>query len=398
MTLGSTGGTGNDGAPVVGVYSDGFESDGDYSPALIQQSIGAGGGVQMVSGDDSPNITLGGSAGANGDGGDVTVVNSGNFLTLGTRSHALVMQSIGGGGGAVLGDFNNPLLTLNTDNSGDGGDIVFVQSGNMNTVGDGAFGIIAQTLGGGGGFVDGFFAGNAGGTGTPGSITSVIGGTVQTEGAGASAILMQSIGGGIGGDITYVQSGSVITMGDNSLGIIAQSLGGNGGWVDGDYKAATGTGTAGDLLFNISGSVVTLGDGAHGALLQSIGGGDAGDIDYAQSGDVITAGDGSMGLIAQSLGGGGGWFDGNFTTAGGSGDGGALRFSLTGSIDTSGAGSNGALLQTIGDNSGDIAYSQGGNIVTRGDEFERPHRPNHQRHRRPGRWRVQRPGGRGHRG
>src|SRR4029079_7076819 len=105
-------------------------------------------------------------------------------------------------------------------------------------------------------------------------------GTVQTKGAGASAILMQSIGGGIGGDITYVQSGSVITMVDNSLGIIAQSLGGNGGWVDGDYKAATGTGTAGDLLFNISGSVVTLGDGSHGGLLQSIGGGNAGDIDY----------------------------------------------------------------------------------------------------------------------
>ena len=93
---------------------------------------------------------------------------------------------------------------------------------------------------------------------------------------------MQSIGGGIGGDIDYVQSGNVITMGDNSLGIIAQSLGGNGGWVDGDFKAATGTGTAGDLTFDISGSVVTLGNGSHGALLQSIGGGDAGTIDYAE--------------------------------------------------------------------------------------------------------------------
>ena len=235
MTLGSVGGTGNDGGSIDTSFTGGFQSAGDHSPTLVEQSIGAGGGFELVSGDDAPQITLGGSAGAQGDGGDITIVNDGTILTQGDGSHGAVLQTIGGGGGAVFGDFTNPELTLNTDNSGDGGDIDYTQNGDIATLGDGAFGIIAQTLGGGGGFVDGLFAGNAGGTGTPGSISLDVAGSVQTEGDGSNAVLMQSIGGGIGGDIDYSQAGDIITLGDDSIGIIAQSLGGTGGWVGGNF-------------------------------------------------------------------------------------------------------------------------------------------------------------------
>ena len=72
VTLGSVGGTGNDGGSIDTSFTGGFESAGDHSPTLVQQSIGAGGGFELVSGDDAPQITLGGSAGAQGNGGDIT--------------------------------------------------------------------------------------------------------------------------------------------------------------------------------------------------------------------------------------------------------------------------------------------------------------------------------------
>ena len=64
------------------------------------QSIGGGGGAVMLWGDPHPQITLGGSAGAEGSGGAVTLTNNGTIGTLGKGSYAVVLQSIGGGGGA----------------------------------------------------------------------------------------------------------------------------------------------------------------------------------------------------------------------------------------------------------------------------------------------------------
>ena len=88
VTLGSVGGTGNDGGSIDTSFTGGFQSAGDHSPTLVEQSIGAGGGFELVSGDDAPQITLGGSAGAQGDGGDITIVNDGTILTKATARTA----------------------------------------------------------------------------------------------------------------------------------------------------------------------------------------------------------------------------------------------------------------------------------------------------------------------
>src|SRR5690606_3244048 len=71
------------------------------------QSIGGGGGLASSASSTSLaqvhkgvySLTLGGSAGAGGDGGGVSVSTGGQTATHGDWSHALVAQSIGGGGG-----------------------------------------------------------------------------------------------------------------------------------------------------------------------------------------------------------------------------------------------------------------------------------------------------------
>ena len=85
------------------------------------------------------------------------------------------------------------------------------------TDGDGAIGIIAQSLGGGGGYADGVF-GNGGGTGNAGDR-----GRSQWldlhNGDGSHGALLQSIGGGNGGDVDYTQVGDILAIGDNSIGL-----------------------------------------------------------------------------------------------------------------------------------------------------------------------------------
>ena len=74
---------------------------------------------------------------------------------------------------------------------GDGGAIDYTQAGNVVTAGDGSIGIIAQSLGGGGGFAADAF-GNAGGTGNAGSIGFDLNGSIFTAGDGSHGALLQS--------------------------------------------------------------------------------------------------------------------------------------------------------------------------------------------------------------
>jgi hypothetical protein len=79
---------------------------GNDSTGILAQSIGGGGGVGgiNVSGDltgaTSVDLTLGASGAGGGNGNDVTIVATGNnILTFGDRSSGILAQSIGGGGG-----------------------------------------------------------------------------------------------------------------------------------------------------------------------------------------------------------------------------------------------------------------------------------------------------------
>ena len=56
--------------------------------------VGAGGGAVLLSGDASPQITLGGSDGAEGNGGNVSLANNGAIGSLGVGDYAVVLRNI----------------------------------------------------------------------------------------------------------------------------------------------------------------------------------------------------------------------------------------------------------------------------------------------------------------
>lgn len=194
--LGASGGFGNDGGNITSNSIGDIGTEHDQSAGLVVQSIGAGGGQLNLSGPDTLAVTLGGSNGASGNGGDIFLTNFGSIMTLGDLSHGVVIQSIGGGGGAIYTDLDaaNIELMLSDVNYGGGGSIMFAQSGDIVVSGDHSIGLIAQSLGGGGGIVDRLFADTAGGNGGSGSIDLLLQGSVIASGSGGVGVFAQSRG------------------------------------------------------------------------------------------------------------------------------------------------------------------------------------------------------------
>ncbi|GAB1577371.1 hypothetical protein [Bordetella petrii] len=451
LLLGGAGGNGGDGGTVnIGGEHD-ITTRGDFSHGIVAQSLGGGGGMAGIndplgldfsltppSAQFQLVVTLGSMAdGHAGDGGVVDVASRGEIVTLGDGSHALVAQSIGGGGGmmgAVLKDDDDSdapdgwpddveierSLTL-----GAGGDAVGTAAGSsgdaagsetgaslpvvrvshdgtLATSGAWAMGVLAQSIGGGGGVghaglaVDGTFdngaasiqVGSLGRTGGAGGVTVDVsrqgGKLLTTTGAGAYGVLAQSIsqGGGLGTGMV-ADSAAVIQVGGGSDTI----------------KVASGD-AAGDVSVNVHTNVLTWGDDAIGIAAQSIGGGggvggvqalegtrldgarlrvggymagQGGAVSLASDWTVNTAGDGAHGIVAQSIGGGGGIGvigltdsaspDGTTVLIGGYdpanedddiGDNGAghIDLDLDGVISTGGAGAHGVVAQAIGGGGG----------------------------------------------
>jgi len=377
---------------------------GDFANAIVAQSIGGGGGNAGFGSSNTQDrgstaslgigVSLGASGGAGGTGGPVTVsFFPGTLNTYGSGAHGILAQSIGGGGGASQGGSLNlnasltssgegeeaasdgegstydATLTINLGGNGaagsNGGTVTVTSEGNLTTRGNDAPGILAQSIGGGGGL--------AGSAGNDASADNPIDSSTgerrfsprDDDDNTYSANLELNLGGrgGSGGNsnnVTVDHSGRITTSGDWSHGIVAQSIGGGGGKGGSAVSAAAestpdvtlalakgGSGGAGGsaevngasavtkLSFN-GGAINTSGFAAFGALAQSIGGGGGlaadgsdqsnGKIDLATSsdgspgisgsgGDVTVNGSGGMigttgiaahGLVLQSIGGGGG--------------------------------------------------------------------------------------------
>jgi len=223
LTLGANGGMNNHGGIIHNNYVGGVvDMNGDRSAGLIHQSIGAGGGIEYLVGATGLNANLGGQAGASGDGGDITIVNTRDVGTQGILSHGIMLQSIGGGGGAVFTDLDPSLIAvaLNTANTGNGGNVMLTQNGDMYVMGDRSTAIILQSLGGGGGMVDDVFAGAAGGVGNSGAITLIMNGDIVATGAAGSGIFAQSQGTGTQGNINVtLVAGKSLVFGDAGTGV-----------------------------------------------------------------------------------------------------------------------------------------------------------------------------------
>ncbi|MFA5488124.1 MAG: hypothetical protein WC284_02800 [Candidimonas sp.] len=251
ILLGGSGGKGGYGGAVslVADASSALQTKGAEAIGMLVQSIGGGGGAAGLTGtaksddedkekanakasdkdkkddDESTSVkaefALGGKGGSGGQGGRVEVRHAGRLLTQGSQSTAIVAQSIGGGGGAASAarnsaDEGDVSLTLAIGGSGgsggNGGAVQVTQSGVIQTQGDHAHGILAQSVGGGGGL-----------------------GSVNTAGNSESDISLGGAFGGSGGgqghgrSVSVVNSGSIATSGQDSYAILAQSVGGGGG-------------------------------------------------------------------------------------------------------------------------------------------------------------------------
>lgn len=434
LAIGGSGGTGSDSGVVTVHAGNSVFTGGNNSHGIFAQSLGGGGGNGgfAVSGSISvggTNGNIGAAIGGDGDGGgsaqNVTVESSGAIIqTQGARSYGLVAQSVGGGGGdggfAVAGSITQgATATFAMGGDGDGGgagrDVTVESSTAITTLGEESHGLFAQSLGGGGG--SGGFAvagsitagaainlsigGDGAGGGSSGNVNvgteQATSGTIRTSGNGAYGLLAQSVGGGggsggfsVAGSITQSASAqfsmggggstggnagtvqvntanTVVTQGNDAHGIFAQSLGGGGG----------------NGGFSVSGSISTN-SGSIGASIggDGAGGGDAQTVDLTSSGTSIeTNGDRAYGLVAQSVGGGGG--DGGFSVGasitnapsatfsmGGSGDGGGIGRAVTVSsstaITTHGNDAHGMLVQSVGGGGGSGGFSVAGSITADG--------------------------------
>ncbi len=363
------------------------------SAAIFAQSVGGGGGDAAGSGG---LVALGGKGSAGGSGDTVNVENNGRLQTSGNDTYGIIAQSIGGGGGSGGASYGLGAVGGAGSSTGNGNAVYVTNTGAITTAGDGSAGILAQSVGGGGGVVAGhggnpyspiFTYGGSGGSGGNGGTVSVTNtGNLGTSGVSSSGIFAQSVGGGGGtGGTSY----------DVGLGF-AMSLGGN--------SAGGGAGQAVDVV-STGASILTTGDLSHGIQAQSVGGGggnggnansytagavftgnvaiggfgggggDGGLVDLTSASQITTHGEHAHGLYAESVGGGGGsggnttaWTVGTFVPgvdlptftfgfsvggkAGEGGSGQAVTIDSAGDISTSASHSYGILAQSVGGGGG----------------------------------------------
>jgi hypothetical protein len=444
LDLGSDSAVRND-ARVVNVESLGWiETGGDDAPGILSQSIGAGGGASGLSvGGDlerSPLIDVAfGGSGAGGAGRSVTLTSSGESITTyGHRSAGILAQSIGGGGGSggivVVGnlalDEGELNVVLGSDNAttSDAAAVSVESASAISTLGDYSSGILAQSLGGGGGAGGINVGGGLGGT-TSAELalggTNVLGGDadsvtiantgarITTQGDRSSGIFAQSIGGGggvgwirngetssaestrlivgargesvgNGGSITVGNNADIAVSGDGAYGILAQSIGGGGGVGSNGVLGETGdiriggsadtSGRGGKVVVTHSGRIKTVGMGGYGILAQSIGqavgsSGDGDKVSVDSDGAIVTTGDGAIGILAQSVGGGGGLAERHSNAAkafagstGGFGSGGDVRVVHQGDITTQGRAADGIYIQSAGGQGNAVSRGMGGSV------------------------------------
>jgi hypothetical protein len=270
QSVGGSGGTAvvmqtgaNAAGQAIGVTNPLLDSSGSDNSIVVGSSE-AGDERQAIA--CSP---IGSSDGYNtcGNGGNATVTTaSGSTVsTSGRDAHGIVAQSIGGGGGWIVGlteangsnPFDTPIM------GGNGGNISLTLAGSIATTGAGAYGVLAQTIGGGG-----ILGGDLANAGNAGRLPSSLYGGESTFRKGD------------GGNITIANTGTISTTGANAHAIFAQSVGGGGGvWATANTDpsqvgnlmigSAGGQGSSGTIQIDNSGAVSATGNGSSAVYVDS---------------------------------------------------------------------------------------------------------------------------------
>ncbi|MFW6155476.1 MAG: PEP-CTERM sorting domain-containing protein, partial [Planctomycetota bacterium] len=358
LSIGGAGGEGGNGGTVEFAGDGTVQTQGEAAYGLLAQSIGGGGGAggdavaltinlpdfrnllaELVMPNMNMSLSVGGQGGHGGTGGAVNITSDGPLGTQGVYAHGIVAQSIGGGGGAGADayalDFDvipDPLdLTGLTEQiglgadvaiggsdgaAGHGGAVEVTRGGELTTEADFAQGILAQSVGGGGGtsgvtIDDPYDLINptgsssvlrcrAGGSGSGGAVTVTHSGQITTRGRFAHGIVAQSVGGGGGfGAIGEAALTSALDEGADIAGLKLHDYPGLGVAFVG---SCGGHGSAEAVTVTHSGRIETFGDLSHGILAQSASGrGNTGAVTVTVDGDVLAHGADAHGILAQSL-------------------------------------------------------------------------------------------------
>ena len=214
---GCNGGLGGS-ATVAGNWNIATGEAGAYG--IWAQSVGGNAGA---GGSGGWIAASGGGGGAAADGGTVSVTSGGLITASGNDSYGILAQSVGGfggQGGAASGLFYARGGDGNSAGSGGNVDVINQPGGSITTLGNGACAIRAQSIGGGGGTGGGGGAivglgGTGGSGGNAGDVTVTNNALLQTVGQSAHAILAQSIGGGGG---SAGSEGGVVAIGGSGSG------------------------------------------------------------------------------------------------------------------------------------------------------------------------------------
>ncbi|WP_127089982.1 autotransporter outer membrane beta-barrel domain-containing protein [Aquabacter cavernae] len=400
LSVGGMGGDGGAGGAVTVTNDGSIATSGAGAIGLFAQSVGGGGGVGAAATSAntvsfSGDVKLGGSGGKSSAGGTVTVTNTGTITTEGREAHAVVAQSVGGGGGAVLltradpGAAGTLAETSDEKEALDALYAILTAAGVMDggKVQDSPSALIAPGIG--------FALGGSGvGGGNGGSVTVAHSGAIETQGAGAFGIFAQSVGGGggLGGDassagvinyavqlggkggvagnggavaVTFSGRADITTHGDYATAVFAQSVGGGGGY--GGVGVINTVGSVGSPLVvddkaSGNGGAITIGMDATASAAETV--------------TISTSGTRAHGIFAQSLGGGGGMLtDVNGTafiapTGGKSrttvaGAGGDISIALRGDVFATGEGAYAILAQSgVQDTQGALDPTRKGGVIT----------------------------------
>ncbi|MEJ8848433.1 hypothetical protein [Variovorax rhizosphaerae] len=366
LNVGGSGAGAGAGNTVQVTNTGSITTNGVTSYGINAQSVGGGGGKGGATAKSDGalkdfKVTVGGSGGAGGAGGDVTVNNDGAVTTNERQSPAILAQSTGGGGGtahllssdiAATTSGNNMQISATLGGSGGAGgtggnvtvNIGQNAAGTVRGYGVGSIGVVAQSIGGGGGVLtttstvaDAQGGGNGGGIQDTTTIPITIGGAGGASGNGSTVNVTLGAG-------STSPTSSILTTKAGAYGILAQSIGGGGGLFAGAtpsnelaklYGSTNQTGNGGSVTVKLdnSGWIYTSGDGAVGVIAQSVGGGggviggmqnvnlasglqtnptaESGQggnvlVDLESGGNIVTQGKGAHGIFAQAVGGGGG--------------------------------------------------------------------------------------------
>ncbi len=188
-------------------------------------------------------IAVGNGGGAGGDGRNVFVDIGGEIVTHGSSAFGLLAQSVGGGGGILgeIGDVRSPLswgLGSNGD-SGNAGLVSVAASADITTAGNSATGIFAQSAAGEGFGGDVYVGVNNVAVRTGAILDPTLGSRDldlagnPVRGLGAVGIMAQSVGNGANNS----QNGNIAI---NILGADALVMGGRSGSIDLGIQGGSG--------------------------------------------------------------------------------------------------------------------------------------------------------------